>query len=143
MAISLVKAEDLAEIYQIEININPSPWTLNIFKEVFSKHRGIIYSQDLTLGYLFFSSIQNEAHLLNLGVREDFQRKKIGSSLMDAFINQCYAMDIQKIFLEVREANNKAINFYKKNEFKVDGIRENYYKDKKNSNAVLMSKILD
>ena len=52
-------------------------------------------------------------------------------------------MDIQKIFLEVREANNKAINFYKKNEFKVDGIRENYYKDKKNSNAVLMSKILD
>ena len=62
---------------------------------------------------------------------------------MDAFINQCYAMDIQKIFLEVREANNKAINFYKKNEFKVDGIRESYYKDKKNSNAVLMSKILD
>ena len=71
----------------------------------------------MTLGYLFFSSIQNEAHLLNLGVREDFQRKKIGSSLMDAFINQCYAMDIQKIFLEVREANNKAINFYKKNGF--------------------------
>ena len=32
MAISLVKAEDLAEIYQIEMNINPSPWTLNIFK---------------------------------------------------------------------------------------------------------------
>ena len=142
MAISLVKAQDLAGIYQIEININPSPWNLNVFKKVHTKHRGIIYSEDIILGYLFFSSIKNEAHLLNLGVRADFQRKKIGSSLMDAFIKQCYAMDIKKIFLEVREANNKAINFYKKNNFKVDGIRKNYYKDKKNSNAVLMSKKL-
>ena len=60
-----------------------------------------------------------------------FSEKKIGSSLMDAFINQCYAMDIQKIFLEVREANNKAINFYKKMNLKLMASERTITKIKK------------
>ena len=107
MAISLVKAEDLAEIYQIEMNINPSPWTLNIFKEVFSKHRGIIYSQDLTLGYLFFSSIQNEAHLLNLGVREDFQRKKLALVLWMHLLTSVTQWIFKRFFLRLEKQITK------------------------------------
>ena len=44
---------------------------------------------------------------------------------------------IKNIFLEVRESNQTAINFYKKNKFKEISIRKNYY-SKPTENAIIM-----
>ena len=41
------------------------------------------------------------------------------------------------IFLEVRESNQVAINFYKKNKFKEISVRKNYYSEP-NENAIIM-----
>ena len=41
------------------------------------------------------------------------------------------------IFLEVRESNQVAINFYKKNKFNQISIRKNYYSEP-NENAIIM-----
>jgi len=59
----------------------------------------------------------------------------VGSSYAFALVNQGIAQELldkiktKDIFLEVRESNKKAINFYKKNNFKQISIRKGYYSD--------------
>ena len=63
-----------------------------------------------------------------------FRKKGIGQSLMNNFFaNYCSKGD--KVILEVKSTNYNAISFYKKNGFKVSGIRKKYYK---NDDAVIM-----
>ena len=47
--------------------------------------------------------------------------------------------DAVRILLDVRESNEPAISFYRKNGFVTDGIRKNYYGGDTPDNAVLMS----
>lgn len=63
-----------------------------------------------------------------------FRKKGIGQSLMNNFFaNYCSKGD--RVILEVKSTNYNAISFYKKNGFKVSGIRKKYYK---NDDAVIM-----
>ena len=75
-------------------------------------------------------------------ISQKFQKKGAGSILLTTIINQCKAMDIKNIYLEVRITNTKAILFYEKFGFTKDAIRENYYSGVQKEDALLMSKIL-
>jgi ribosomal-protein-alanine N-acetyltransferase len=83
--------------------------------------------------------IKKESHLLNIAVLEDWQRRGSGQMLMDTFIKQSKVLGADKIYLEVRSKNLKAINFYKKYKFVKDAIRSNYYTGNNPDDAVLMS----
>ena len=56
------------------------------------------------------------------------KRQGIGNELLKKVENISNKFGIKEIFLEVRESNQEAINFYKKNGFIEVGIRKNYYK---------------
>ncbi|MDB0065944.1 ribosomal protein S18-alanine N-acetyltransferase [Gammaproteobacteria bacterium] len=139
--ISLLDINDLEEAYEIEVLTNPSPWSIDNFKSSFEVgHHGLVYKEDnKMLGFLIFSPIKPEAHLLSIAVIETQQYKGIGSLLLKSMISQCKAMGINQVFLEVRASNEKAIGFYQKYGFKKDAIRENYYSDDIPEDALLMS----
>jgi len=139
--ISLLDINDLDEAYEIEVLTNPSPWSFDNFKSSFEVgHHGLVCKEDnKMLGFLIFSPIKPEAHLLSIAVIETQQSKGMGSLLLKSMISQCKAMGINQVFLEVRISNKKAIAFYQKYGFKKDAIRENYYSGDAPEDALLMS----
>ena len=138
--ISLMGLNDLEEAYKIELEVNPSPWKYKTFLSSFEVgHKGLICKNDnRMIGFIIFSPISPEAHILSISVRNEMQSKGIGTLLLKSMLDQCKAMHCKKIFLEVRVSNLKAINFYEKFGFSKDAIRSKYYTDN-SEDALLMS----
>ena len=138
--VSLMSIDDLKEAYKIECEVNPSPWKYETFLSSFEVgHKGLICKHDSEIiGFIIFSPINPEAHILSISVIKKIQSKGVGSLLLQSMLDQCAAMNYKKIFLEVRTSNLQAINFYQKFGFSKDAIRDNYYSDN-SEDALLMS----
>lgn len=139
--ISLMDRLDLEDAYNIELETNPSPWSKdNFFSSFEVGHKSLVCKyNDVIIGFLIFSLIKKESHLLNIAVQKKWQKKGAGKILMDVFIKQSKAMGAKKAFLEVRSKNKIAINFYNKYNFLKDAVRTNYYTGSDKDDAVLMS----
>ena len=85
---------------------------------------------DKVSGYLMVLDSIDVYEILAIATVEEYRNKGIAQKLLDK-------IKTKDIFLEVRESNKIAINFYKKNKFKEISIRKNYY-SKPNENAIIM-----
>ena len=132
---------DLKEAYEIEKQTNPSPWSKeNFFSSYEVGHKSLVCRIDnIIVGFIIFSVINKEIHLLNIAVHTEHQKKGIGSLLMETMLKQASVMGVLKVYLEVRSKNEKAILFYKKYNFIKDAVRVNYYTGENPDDAVLMS----
>ena len=141
LKISLMDQSDLDEAYQIEKQVNPTPWSKENFYSSFEiGHHSLICKADSQLiGFIIFSIIKREAHLLNIGIIKDWQNKGAGSLLLESLIKQSKVLGAKKIFLEVRSKNQKALSFYKKYKFIEDALRVDYYSGDNPDDAILMS----
>ncbi|MFL2707772.1 MAG: ribosomal-protein-alanine N-acetyltransferase [Gammaproteobacteria bacterium TMED226] len=139
--ISLMDHLDLEDAYNIELETNPSPWSKdNFFSSFEVGHKSLVCKyNDVIMGFLIFSLIKKESHLLNIAVLKEWQERGAGTILMDVFIKQSKAMGATKAFLEVRSKNTTAINFYSKFNFLKDAVRTNYYTGSNIDDAILMS----
>ena len=81
-------------------------------------------------GYLMVLDSIDVYEILAIATIEKYRNKGIAQELLDK-------IKTKDIFLEVRESNQIAISFYKKNDFKEISIRKNYY-SKPNENAIIM-----
>ena len=68
-----------------------------------------------------------EAHLLNIGIREKFRNKGLGQDLLNQIVLAAKEMGSKKISLEVRVSNKAAIELYNKSGFKKLSLKKNYY----------------
>ena len=119
--VSLMDHSDLKEAYEIEKKTNPSPWSKeNFFSSYEVGHKSLVCRIDnKIIGFIIFSVIKKEIHLLNIAVHTEHQKKGIGSLLMETMLKQASVMGVSKVYLEVRSKNEKAILFYKKYNFEV------------------------
>ena len=90
------------------------------------------------LGYIGAYVVSCELEILNFVVDESYQRTGIGTSLFNEILIRY--PNAKSVILEVREQNEKGINFYKKNNFNVISIRKHYYKNGDDS-LVMMKEI--
>lgn len=82
----------------------------------------IVYRQDNDIkGILVYDEIYDRIEIDYILVLEEYRKKGIGTKLLKYFNNN------QNISLEVRKSNIVAIEFYKKNGFRVVAKREKYY----------------
>ena len=81
-------------------------------------------------GYLMILDSIDVYEILAIAAVEEYRNKGIAQELLDK-------IKTKDIFLEVRESNKTAINFYKKNNFKEIRIRKNYYSEP-TENAIIM-----
>ena len=92
------------------------------------------------IGFIAFGIYSiNTAHIMILAVDPEFQRKGIGTKIMDYSFDIIKKTSIKIIRLEVKTTNIPAIKFYKKLGFEIKATFENYYED--NSSAFIMVKI--
>ena len=85
---------------------------------------------DKVSGYLMILDSIDVYEILAIATIEEYRNKGIAQELLDK-------IKTKDIFLEVRESNKVAINFYKKNNFKEISIRKNYYSEP-TENAIIM-----
>lgn len=81
-------------------------------------------------GYLMVLDSIDIYEILAIVTIEKYRNKGIAQELLDK-------IKTKDIFLEVRESNQVAINFYKKNKFKEISVRKNYYSEP-TENAIIM-----
>ena len=84
------------------------------------------------IGFAAGRTIDPDEHvveLFNIGVRSEKQGGGSGQMLFDRFAKECAAIGTQRILLEVRVSNARAIQFYKKNGFVKLGLRPRFYSD--------------
>ncbi len=141
LKISLMDQSDLELAYEIEKEVNPTPWSKkNFFSSFEVGHNSIVCKHENNLiGFAIFSSVKEECHLLNIAVTKSWHRKGAGSLLMNTLIKQSKILGAKKVFLEVRSKNFNAISFYKKYKFVQDALRINYYAGNNPDDAVMMS----
>lgn len=122
-----VNVSDLAQHISVVLTdvYGVSPWSLEqIKKDILHPLTVYMLAWDKTslVGFLAFQTTEYEIEILQIAVAKHYQKQKIATKLF-----QSLPVD-KAIFLEVRESNQTALSFYKKEQFKEIGRRKDYYK---------------
>tara|TARA_Y100001970_G_scaffold261989_1_gene345651 strand:+ start:5915 stop:6391 length:477 start_codon:yes stop_codon:yes gene_type:complete len=112
---------------------------INLSFGLFKKQKLIAF----IIGNLIFIEKFSEYEILLLYVKKTNRNNGIATNLLNHILNNNNSLKLQKIYLEVGADNNIAINFYKKNNFKLLGVRKNYYFNKnKKIDGLLFTKFI-
>ena len=79
------------------------------------------------IGFVLARQAADEAEILTIAVRPDWQRYGIGRRLMDAVLAHAHGERLASVFLEVEEANEAALALYRRLGFHPIGDRPAYY----------------
>lgn len=122
---------DLPSVLLIEQTSFSAPWTRGMFADDLGRGDRFwqIAEDDEVVGYAGGWLLDDEAHLLNLAVREDHRGQGIGRALVDTLRARLRAAGARRMTLEVRAGNLNAIKLYESFGMRGVGLREGYYAD--------------
>jgi ribosomal-protein-alanine N-acetyltransferase len=123
--------DDLDEIMRIELKAYPYPWTRGIFSDCLRVGYccWVLEVDDRLVGYGVMSIGVGEAHVLNICVDPQQQRKGYGHVILEHLIGIARRHDMEMCLLEVRPSNTAAVALYHASGFNEVGVRKNYYPD--------------
>ncbi len=90
------------------------------------------------IGFAGFWIMAEEAHIVNVAVRQSYRRRGMGELLLIALIDLAVELNTRLMTLEVRASNTAARRLYGKYGFVEQGLRRGYYLDNR-EDAVIMS----
>jgi ribosomal-protein-alanine N-acetyltransferase len=144
-ALRPMHAADLERVLAIECTLYTHPWTVGNFRD--SLHAGyscwVLEHGAELVGYGVVMIGVQEAHLLNLSVRRDWQRRGLGGLLLEHFARVARESGAHRMFLEVRPSNAAARALYAARGFAELSVRRGYYPaDNGREDAILMGRDL-
>jgi len=124
-----MRSDDLDQVAAIEARAYEFPWTLGIFRDCLRAgyQCWVLARPGEIIGYGVLSVAAGEAHVLNVCVAPETQRGGFGKRLMQRLIDLARWHRAERIFLEVRPSNDRAIALYDGFGFNEIGKRPNYY----------------
>jgi [ribosomal protein S18]-alanine N-acetyltransferase len=135
---------DLESICQIEDTSFSEPYPRALMVRLLRDHPTGFFVAEIssgqTVGYCVCSKKGKLAHLISIGVLQEYRRRKVATSLIRALLVQ-FGSRIRELWLEVNIANEEAVKFYEGFGFRGVMIIENYYSD--GSSALRMRLALD
>ncbi|MCQ2108724.1 MAG: ribosomal protein S18-alanine N-acetyltransferase [Fibrobacter sp.] len=137
MPIRKMELKDIPAVLDIQNALSFQDWNERQMKQEISANYtyAVVYENSFSeiLGYAIFHLLGPDTELLSIAVGEKAQRSGIGSELLLSGFAQLNFEDGDCCFLEVRENNQKARQFYEKYGFQLFGIRKKYYSDGENA----------
>lgn len=120
-----------------EVNLLLETFNYKITEDSFNNpfFKCLVYHEDIIKGVVVYDFLYDRVEIEYICVLDKYKKLGIGTKLL----KEIEKLNIKNITLEVKESNKTAINFYKKNGFKVVAMREKYYG---NENGYLMIKEL-
>lgn len=124
-----MRGEDLDAVMAIEQRAYPFPWTRGIFIDCLASGYSawVLEHGRQIIGYGLLSVAADEAHVLNVCVDPLVQSRGHGRLLLRALLDSARKHRAQRVFLEVRPSNPKAIALYQSEGFNEIGRRPRYY----------------
>ena len=121
---------DISDIYLIESSTYDFPWSLSIIRDcVVNKYDCYLALNGFkVVGYVIAKITSMDTHILNLTIQDDYRRLGIASNFLDLIISKALILKSSSILLETRITNYAAKNLYNKYNFKIIGLRKNYYR---------------
>ena len=119
---------DVAQaIYEVMTDVYPvSPWTLEQIQADLSQDQtwyALAYDGAEVIGFLAVQENLFEAEVLQIAVKKAYRGQGIASDLFATLPTD------KEIFLEVRNSNQRAQAFYKKEKMAIIAERKSYYHD--------------
>lgn len=136
-------ADDLAAVHALEQRCFPAPWRREFFESEISnpgRFNLVARREGGVVAYLFAAWIVDEMHINKIAVDERLRRQGIAFALMERCTAFAVAQGVTSIWLEVRQSNDEAQQFYHVLDFEAEYIRKGYYPD--GEAAVVMTKDL-
>jgi ribosomal-protein-alanine N-acetyltransferase len=126
-----MREADLERVTAIERESYPYPWSIGIFRDCLRAGYGcwVLEQQGQVIGYAVLSVDAGEAHVLNVCVMSTVQSTGHGRRLMKRLLDLARWHQAERVFLEVRPSNPRAIALYHDLGFNEIGRRPNYYPD--------------
>ncbi len=132
VSIDLVRSADVAAIVAIERLAFSDPWSAKSFHDAMT-HPAIYFAcarsdEGEVLGYVVAWFVADEGEIANLAVAPQGWGQGIGRALLDAALSESVPRGALAVYLEVREANERARRLYRSRGFEEVGRRRGYYR---------------
>ena len=123
---------DLDQVAELASLVFSAPWSRQGFADALPAENACFLVAEKSgevAGYCGVYLAADEAEIINVAVKPEFQRQHIADRLMEAMLEEGKRRGICRFFLEVRVSNLAAIGLYEKYGFKKQGIRKDFYKE--------------
>jgi ribosomal-protein-alanine N-acetyltransferase len=120
---------DLDAVTALEAEIQIFPWLRGNFSDSLQSGHSVWVCRlggDL-IGFSILMTVIDEAHLLNIGVSPRYQGQGYGARLLRHTMSVARTHGADKLFLEVRPSNVRAVELYRHFGFRQIGLRRGYY----------------
>ncbi|MBV2208697.1 MAG: ribosomal protein S18-alanine N-acetyltransferase [Thermomonas sp.] len=124
-----MRETDLDAVMAVEVRAYPFPWTRGIFRDCLDAGYAMWLQErqgDL-VGYGVLSIAADEAHILNLCTAPGNEGQGLGQRMLQSLLKIARGHGAQRVFLEVRPSNTRAITLYERSGFNEIGRRPRYY----------------
>lgn len=124
-----MREHDLDAVMGIESRAYAFPWGIGIFRDCINAAypSWLLIQSGVVIGYGIISIAAGEAHILNICIDPEAQGRGHGRRLLRALIRVARTQGAERIFLEVRPSNPRAITLYFDEGFNEIGRRPRYY----------------
>ncbi len=124
-----MREEDLDTVMRIEDAAYPYPWTRGIFRDCMRAGYPMWVQErdDGIVGYGVLSIAADEAHVLNLCTAPGNEGHGLAQRMLQALLRIARGGGAQRVYLEVRPSNPRAITLYDRSGFNEIGRRPRYY----------------
>jgi len=137
--------EHLGDVLRIERTSFPAPWTETMFRqeveETWLSRSYVARVDGVIAGYVIAWFLRGEAHILNLAVAPEFQRRGIGRRMLSHIIDLAEKAEHHMATLEVRASNDPAKLLYVTMGFAPVGVRRRYYRDNDEDAIVMVRRL--
>lgn len=124
-----MREDDVDAVMAIEVRAYPFPWTAGIFRDCLraAYPSWLLVRGEVIIGYGIISIAAGEGHILNICIDPLEHGRGHGRRLLRSLVQVARMHRAERIFLEVRPSNPRAIGLYFAEGFNEIGRRPRYY----------------
>lgn len=145
ITIKKLEKNDINKILQVEKSQNVTILKETVILDDMSNSNNTLYFgaiyNDIIVGYIAITYVIDTIDILSIVTMKNYENIGVATLLLEYIFNFAKKNNVNKIFLEVRTSNTKAINLYEKNNFKLISKRKNYYTDTKEDALIYLKEI--
>ncbi|MCL2911904.1 ribosomal protein S18-alanine N-acetyltransferase [Shewanella aquimarina] len=144
LALKKITKEDAPGLHELESVCHRFPMSLSNLETCFGRFYHVIglFDGEELLGFGILHQLFEDATLMDICVRPAMQGQGLGKRLTEALIELAATQGAERMMLEVRASNERAIALYRQMGFEQTGMRANYYQlEQGKEDAILMERL--
>lgn len=129
MRIRELEKQDISAVAHIAKISMPYPWDQQVFSDCLGDdyYSWVLEINTEIVGFIVILLQVDECQLMNLAINPAYRRRGFAQRLLNQAITFAKSRQVKTLWLDVRESNHVAINFYKKCGWESVAVRKDYY----------------